>query len=134
MKKLRAAIIGQGRSGRDIHGAFFRSDANDIIEVAAVAELDDARRPHALAEYPGCEVCADYKDLFERKDIDLVINAAFSDTHYSITKEFLSRGFHVLVEKPFARNYYECCDLINTAAKNNWKNGSGASNGGWGRT
>ena len=32
MKKLRLAIIGQGRSGRDIHGAYFRSDSNDIID------------------------------------------------------------------------------------------------------
>jgi len=118
MKKLRVAIIGQGRSGRDIHGSFFRSESNTLVEVAAVAELDEARRARALAEYPGCEVYADYRDLFERKDLDLVVNATFSDTHYSITKEFLSHGFNVLVEKPFARNYYECCDLINTAEKN----------------
>ena len=26
MKKLNVAIIGQGRSGRDIHGAFFKSE------------------------------------------------------------------------------------------------------------
>ena len=28
MKKLNVAIIGQGRSGRDIHGAFFKSEYN----------------------------------------------------------------------------------------------------------
>ena len=28
MKKLNVAIIGQGRSGRDIHGSYFLSDAS----------------------------------------------------------------------------------------------------------
>lgn len=119
MKKLRTAVIGQGRSGRDIHGDYYRSAKNELVEVIAVVELDEARRERALREYPGCEVFSDYRDLFDRDDIDLVVNASFSDTHYSITKEFLSRGFNVLVEKPFARNYYECRDLINTAARNN---------------
>jgi len=118
MRKLKTAIIGQGRSGRDIHGAFFRTDANIYVEVAAVVELDPERRERALQEYPGCEVYSDYRALFERTDIDLVVNASYSDMHYSITKDLLSHGFNVLVEKPFARNYYECCDLMNTAKKN----------------
>ena len=106
MKKLRAAIIGQGRSGRDIHGAFFKTGRNEYIEVVAVVEFDPKRRERALQEYPGCVVYEDYHALFERKDIDLVVNASYSDTHYSITKDLLGHGFHVLVEKPFARNYY----------------------------
>ncbi|MBR2926795.1 MAG: Gfo/Idh/MocA family oxidoreductase [Clostridia bacterium] len=118
MKKLRVAVIGQGRSGRDIHGAFFKREDNDIIEVAAVVELDAQRRERAKEEYPGCDVMETYQELFGRKDIDLVVNASYSDMHYPITKDLLEHGFNVVVEKPFARNYYECCDLINTAKKN----------------
>ena len=33
MKKLNVAIIGQGRSGRDIHGAFFKSEYNEKYNV-----------------------------------------------------------------------------------------------------
>ena len=44
MKKLRVAIIGQGRSGRDIHGAFFRSENNDKYEVVAVVDALAGRR------------------------------------------------------------------------------------------
>jgi len=115
MKKLRIAIIGQGRSGRNIHGAFFKTDANIFCDVVAVVELDESRRQRALAEYPGCQVYADYRELFDRKDLDLVINASFSNTHYCITKDLLEHGMNVVVEKPMARNYYECCDLIQTA-------------------
>ena len=116
---MRTAIIGQGRSGRNIHGRFFKSENNTIVEVVAVVELDSARRDLALKEYPGCVVYSDYHELFVHNDIDLVVNSTYSDTHYSITKDLLEHGFNVLVEKPFARNYFECCDLINIANKNN---------------
>lgn len=119
MKKLKLAIIGQGRSGRDIHGNYYKSKANDIFEVAAVVELDPERRERALAEYPGCDVYENYQELFDRKDLDLVVNASYSQMHYAITKDLLQHGFNVLVEKPFARNYFECCDLIKTAKDNN---------------
>jgi len=115
MKKLRTAIIGQGRSGRNIHGRFFLSEGNSYIEVVAVVDWDPARRELALQEYPGCEVYDDYRDLFQRNDLDLVVNSTFSDLHYSVTKDLLEHGFNVVVEKPMARNYYECSDLIRTA-------------------
>ena len=118
MKKLKTAVIGQGRSGRDIHGKFFKSEENVYIDVAAVIERDADRRERALKEYPGCEVMEDYRELYGRDDIELVVNASYSNEHYSITKDLLSHGFNVVVEKPFARNYYECSDLIKTADDN----------------
>lgn len=118
MKKIKLAIIGQGRSGRDIHGKYFRSDSNNLYDVVAVVEKDSARRDLALKEYPGCKVYEDYTELFGKKDIDLVVNASYSEMHYPITKDLLSHGFNVLVEKPFGRNRYECGDLMKTAKDN----------------
>ena len=105
MKKLKLAIIGQGRSGRNIHGAFLKSGRNTLYEVAVIVEQDAFRRQRALEEYPDIDVYEDYTQLFARKDIDLVVNASYSRQHYSITKALLEQGFNVLVEKPFARNY-----------------------------
>ena len=115
MKKLRTAIIGQGRSGRNIHGKFFRSEGNTYVDVVAVVDFDPARRERALQEYPGCEVYADYRELFQRDDLDLVVNASFSDMHYSVTKDLLEHGLNVIVEKPMARSCDECSELIHTA-------------------
>jgi len=114
MKKMRVAIIGQGRSGRDIHGRFFRSEANDFCEVVAIVEADAARRLRAKEEF-GCDVVSDYTELFSRGDIDLVVNASYSQMHYPITKDLLAHGFNVLCEKPFGRTYEEGMDLILTA-------------------
>lgn len=119
MKKLNVAIIGQGRSGKDIHGAYFVSDRNDRYTVKYVVDKDPYRRDKAEKMYPGCKAFESYTELFGLKDIDLVVNASYSQMHYPITKDLLAHGFNVLVEKPFARNQYECADLIKTAKDNN---------------
>ncbi len=117
MKKMRVAIIGQGRSGRNIHGKFFLDPVNDFIEVVAVVESDKQRRDWAKEDFK-CDVYSDYTELFERDDIDVVINASYSEMHYPITKDLLMHKFNVLVEKPFSRTIYECNDLIKTAKEN----------------
>lgn len=115
MKKLNLAIIGQGRSGKNIHGAYYLSEHNEFYNVKYVVDADEYRRQVSLERYPGCEVFASYTDILDKKDIDLVVNATYSEMHYAVTKDLLLHGFNVLVEKPFARNQYECDDLIMTA-------------------
>jgi predicted dehydrogenase len=118
MKTLRVAILGQGRSGRDIHGKFLREKKPDgRFEIAYVAEPMKRRRERAREEY-GCAVTADYRELFSKKDIDLVVNATPSHLHPPITEEFLNHGFNVLSEKPFARTAAQVDSLIAAAEKN----------------
>ena len=119
MKKLNVAIIGQGRSGRDIHGVFLKSEKNTYFNVVAVVERDAERRERALEEYPGCEVFESHTELYGRNDIDLVTNASYSSEHFSVTRDLLEHGFNVIVEKPFARNFYECDTLIKLAKDKN---------------
>ena len=115
MRKLNLAIIGQGRSGKDIHGKYYRSDDNVYYDVCYVVEQDEFRRNRALELYPGCQVLADYRELFSHEDIDLVVNASYSEMHYPITRDLLLHGKNVLVEKPFGRTRYECDELIKIA-------------------
>ena len=119
MDKLNIAIIGQGRSGRDIHGKHLKSEKNTLFDVVAVVDRDELRRNRALTEFPGCEVFENYSELYGRNDIDLVINSTFSNEHYQVTKDLIENGFNVVVEKPFARSRYECDDLIKKAKENN---------------
>lgn len=116
MKKLDVAIIGQGRSGRDIHGVYFRSEKNVYYNVKYVVDADERRRNQAKDLYPGCQTFADYRELLD-KDFDLAVNASYSDMHYPITKDLLEHGKNVLTEKPFARNMCECQTLELTAKK-----------------
>ena len=115
MNKLNLAIIGQGRSGKDIHGLFYRSEDNLFFNVKYVVDADAYRRGVAEEIYPGCITFADYKELYQFDGIDLVVNATFSEMHYPISKDLLCHGLNVLVEKPLAGTYFECQDLIKTA-------------------
>ncbi len=115
MKKLNLAIIGQGRSGKNIHGKYYRSESNLYYNVKYVVDADEFRRSVAEEIYPGCRTFADHRELFTLDDIDLVVNSTYSEMHYPITKELLLHGFNVLVEKPMARSRYECDELIKIA-------------------
>lgn len=117
MKKLNVAIIGQGRSGRDIHGKYYRGEDNRYYQVRYVVEADEFRRNAAEERYPGCRALGDYRELLVLDDIDLVVNATYSELHYPITRDLLLHGKNVLVEKPFGRSRYECDELIKIAAE-----------------
>ncbi|MCL2518667.1 MAG: Gfo/Idh/MocA family oxidoreductase [Oscillospiraceae bacterium] len=120
MKQYNVAIIGQGRSGRDIHGAYFHSNANGgRFKVVAIAEPLAERRERASVEYDSTvKIFSDYTDFFAIKDeIDIVVNATPSYLHYPVTKDLLKHGFNVVCEKPLARKACEVDDLIATAKK-----------------
>src|SRR5438105_2141143 len=66
MRVLRVAILGQGRSGRDIHGAHLSKDS-ERYRIAAVVDPLEERRTRAEKEY-GCDTYPDHRALFERED------------------------------------------------------------------
>jgi len=115
LRKLKIAIIGQGRSGRDIHGLWLRSEENDLFEVIAIVEEDASRRERAAQEWPNAKILASYQELFDVEGLDLVVNVSYSQQHYCITKDLLEHNFNVLVDKPFAATRYECDNLIRIA-------------------
>ena len=54
MKQFNIAIIGQGRSGRDIHGLHLKKDTERFRVVAVVEKLE--KRMNRAAEEYGCDV------------------------------------------------------------------------------
>ncbi len=117
MNQLRVVIMGQGRSGRDIHGLHLKKDTERFHVVGVVEPLKE-RRERAALEF-GCDTYTDYRQLFGRTDIDLVINSTPSNLHFTITKDLLEHGFNVLCEKPCVPTVEEFDILCETAKKNN---------------
>lgn len=117
MKKLNVAILGQGRSGRDIHAANLQR-LKEKFQVTAIVEPLEKRRERAEKEF-GCAVYTDYTELFAQvSEIDLVVNSTPSHFHVPVTLDLLKNGFNVLCEKPFARTAEEVDSMIETAEKN----------------
>ncbi len=113
VQNLKVGIIGQGRSGRDIHGRLL-AKIPAYYTIAAVADSMPERQRLAQQEY-GCKAYASWEDMVSHEQLDLVVNASPSHQHYPITLELLQRGFHVLCEKPLAKTPEEVDDLIRAA-------------------
>lgn len=105
MKRLNVAIIGYGRSGRNIHTHLLRQ-LPDMYNIVAYADADAQRREMIKSEM-GVDVYEDYTGFIGRRDIDFVINASFSHNHAQLSKELMLAGFDVLSEKPAARDEQE---------------------------
>ncbi|MDD3927206.1 MAG: Gfo/Idh/MocA family oxidoreductase [bacterium] len=114
MKKIRVGIIGQGRSGRDIHDHSFRDIVPDKYQVVAVADPIEERCRRATAEF-GYATYTDYREMLKRDDLDLIVNASPSHLHVPVTMEVLDAGFNVLTEKPLARKAADVDMLIQKA-------------------
>ena len=70
---IRVGVLGQGRSGLDIHCRYFKT-ASRKFQIVAVSDLLRDRRQRAENEI-GCATYANYRDLIAREDLDLVVNA-----------------------------------------------------------
>ena len=93
MKRLNVAIIGQGRSGYQIHGKYFLTEkGKSLFNVVAVVDYAEDRRNRAAKEF-GCDTYADYRELFGRTDIDFVVASTFSNTVFSCISFFIDRIF-----------------------------------------
>ena len=117
MKKIRVGIIGQGRSGRDIHSVSLeRPKLKERFELAAVADRIPERCSESCANHPGCRAYTDYRELLKDSSLDLIVNATQSPDHVGISIEALEAGHAVLSEKPLARHVADV-DRVLDAAK-----------------
>jgi scyllo-inositol 2-dehydrogenase (NADP+) len=117
-KVLRVGILGQGRSGYDIHFRWLR-EAKDKFLVAAVADLMPERVKEAQAEL-GARAYGNYRELLADRSLklDLVVNALPSFLHPKGTIEALKAGYHVICEKPAAKSVKDFDRMVEAARQN----------------
>jgi predicted dehydrogenase len=110
----RLGVIGAGHWGPNLIRAFLTSPRSHVV---AIAERDARRREQVLERYEGVEGHAEGEELLARGDLDAVVIASPTATHYRFTKSALTRGLHVLVEKPLAPSVAEATELAALAAE-----------------
>ncbi len=116
MRILKLGIIGQGRSGHDIHAQWLKL-MTDKYKIVAVADPLEDRQAQAREEM-GCEAFPDLATMLEKcPDLDLVVNAAPSEFHIPLTEQVLDAGFNVISDKPFGRKASDVDRLIAKAKK-----------------
>ena len=111
MDAIRAAVVGAGYLGR-FHAQKYASEEG--CRLAAVVDTRPEAR-EALAKELGTTAVADHRELLGKVDAVSVVTT--TPAHFSIARDFLEAGAHVLVEKPITETVEQAQGLIDIAAR-----------------
>ncbi|MBN1870206.1 MAG: Gfo/Idh/MocA family oxidoreductase [Candidatus Omnitrophica bacterium] len=107
-KFINIGVIGCGHWGPN-HIRIFSHLAGS--KVLMCADPDSSRLDAIQKTFLNVRGTKNYKEILNHPDIHAVCIAAPTDLHYSLTKEALKCGKHVLCEKPLAMTPEECREL-----------------------
>lgn len=111
---LRTAVIGAGHWGPNLIRNFHNHKTSDV---AWVVDRDPARLELTRGRYPEIRTSADPAAVFADPEVDAVVVATPTVTHYELALAALRAGKHVLVEKPIATRVEEAEELCQLAER-----------------
>ena len=112
----RVGII--GRTGRGNYGHGLDTVWKDVprARVVAVADEDAAGRQQAQQKTGAAQAFADYREMLEREQLDVVAVAPrWLDCHAEMALAALEHGCHLYMEKPFCRSLDEADAIVRAA-------------------
>jgi len=114
---MRIGLVGAGLQGKRRMEAIKRLGKNSMV-VVADADKDAARR---LAKETGCETTENWRDVVQRRDVDVVVVCTPPHLHAPISLAALTKGKHVLCEKPLGRTPEEAKRIVDAARRSGAK-------------
>lgn len=105
---IRVAVVGAGHWGPNLISNFH---VNTQSEVAWVVDRDASRLEAVRARFPGVETGEEVDPVLDDPEVDAVVIATPTSTHFELARAALSAGKHVLVEKPLAHSV-ECAEAL----------------------
>lgn len=112
---LRAGIIGAGFITVRGHVPGYRAAGG--VAIAALCDVNEERARAVAQDLGILSVYADYREMLEAEDLDIVSVCSPNCFHAQMTIDALSAGAHVLCEKPMALTYADACNMIEAARK-----------------
>ena len=125
MAKLNWAMVGGGEGSQIGPSHRLGAQADGLFKFTAGALDHRPEEGRKYAQSLGVDIeraYGNWQEMLENEikhedRIDLVTVATPNDTHFQITKEFLSAGFNVLCEKPMTMSVEEGEEIVNIAQK-----------------
>jgi len=109
---INVGLIGYGMSGQLFHAPIINSVSG--FKLVKVVERHSEK---SKERYPWVEVVRDTDEIFNDKNIELVVVAVPNKLHLELAQKALDSGKHVIVEKPFTITSDESQKLIDLAQK-----------------
>ena len=91
----------------------------DGFELTAVIDFSAEKREIVTNKHPGTRVFSSIDEAIQSVDLDAVIIATPTHTHYEVAKTALENKLHVIVEKPLTTDVVTAADLVGIANFNN---------------
>jgi perosamine synthetase len=111
-KKIRMAIIGCGLIGH-LHAEGYRK--NPDVEMVAYVDTDLPKIKAFTVKDTGAKAFSDYREMLKEIRPDAVSLCTIPSSHKEIACELLSKGVHVLCEKPLALSVSDSQIMLKTA-------------------
>jgi predicted dehydrogenase len=112
VSKVKVGVVGVGRMGTYHVGIL--AELVDV-ELAAVVDTDPKNLQKIEKNY-GAPGFNSHQDIYGKVEVAIV--AVPTGLHYTITKDLLSAGIHVLLEKPCSNNLDQARELFKIAEDN----------------
>ncbi len=112
-KPIKVGIAGLGRSGWSIHAQLLEL-IPDLFEVVAVVDGDAERRAEAESRFDS-RAYAEFPELLQDSEVELVVVALPSFLHADLTIAALETGRHVVCEKPMADSLPDAARMVEAA-------------------
>lgn len=110
-KKLRVGVIGVGNMGKNHVRNYSEIE---MAELVAVSDLNE-ELGQSMAEQYGCKYYKSHIEMLDNEDLDAVTIVVPTKYHHAVGLDAISRGIHVLMEKPIAMTDAEARELIKAA-------------------
>jgi predicted dehydrogenase len=111
---LRVAVVGAGHWGPNLINNFANSGRSCV---AWVVDRDEDRLRAVRERFEGVRTSRDVKDVLADRDVDAVVIATPTQTHYELARRSLEAGKHTLVEKPLTTSVETSRALCELAEK-----------------
>lgn len=115
-KPLNMAIVGLGYWGPNYARIIHKLAEGNLLWCA---DLNEENLKKIKERYPNIKTTTNYGEIVADPELDAVLVITPVSSHYEITKCFLEKGKHVLVEKPFTETVEQAEDLTRLAKSKN---------------
>jgi scyllo-inositol 2-dehydrogenase (NADP+) len=115
MAEPRAVVIGYGYAGRSFHSYLIGLDTG--LKLHGVASRNAETRQRIVDER-GCRAYADFDEVIQDPEVDLVVLATPHDTHADLAVRAMDAGKHVVTDKIMCTSLEECDRMIEASRRN----------------
>lgn len=112
MTEIGVAVLGFGLAGRVFHAPFVSAVPGLRLEAIVQRRGDEAAKA-----YPGVRILRRLEEALEDARVQLVVVGTPNETHFSLAKQALEAGKHVVIDKPYAASSEEARELVTLSAR-----------------